>query len=323
MVGTCEEKYVYLEDLKPWVEIPSSWVQSQGPLLAIRPPAGISVAELAEKMNEGLSSGKIENRDKLRVYLKEDLPERSPSSSSDPSTNLWPKAGGGGGLGLELGKDDPFDAANIWETAANQGFPAAVYFWAGGEVRKGSWKCRGDSFCPKYNKSVPFEERVDAVLSYFDLPREEVPVFTALYFSDPDAQGHVFGPDHPEITRAVVHLDRVLGRLIEGLEERGIFEEVSIILVGDHGMVGTCEEKYVYLEDLKPWVEIPSSWVQSQGPLLAIRPPAGISVAELAEKMNEGLSSGKIENRDKLRVYLKEDLPERSPSSSSDPSYGS
>lgn len=159
---------------------------------------------------------------------------------------------------------------------------------------------------------------MDTVLSYFDLPREEVPVFTALYFSDPDAQGHVFGPDHPEITRAVVHLDRVLGRLIEGLEKRGIFEEVSIILVGDHGMVGVCEEKYVYLEDLKPWVEIPSGWVQLQGPLLAIRPPAGISATALVEKMNEGLSSGEIKNGDKLRVYLKEDLPERLHYSASD-----
>lgn len=143
-------------------------------------------------------------------------------------------------------------------------------------------------------------------------------MFTAVYFSDPDSQGHIFGPDHSEITKAVAHLDGIIGRLIDGLEKRGIFEEVTIMLVGDHGMVGVCEERFVFLEDLRPWIDIPSSWVQSQGPLLAIRPPASVSAADVVGKMKEGLSSGKVENGDKLRVYLKEELPERLHYSESD-----
>ena len=51
------------------------------------------------------------------------------------------------------------------------------------------------------------------------------------------------GPDDPSITDAVVHIDEMLGRLIAGLEARGMFEDVNIILVGDHGMVGTCDRK--------------------------------------------------------------------------------
>lgn len=197
------------------------------------------------------------------------------------------------------------------------GLNAAAYFWAGSEVIKGNWTCPLQ-FCPKYNGSVPFEQRVDTVLSYFDLPASEIPSFIALYFEDPDRQGHKVGPDHPQITSAVAHMDRVLGRLITGLEERGIFEGVNLILVGDHGMVGTCDKKLVFLEDLSPWIQIPTSWIHSLSPLLAIRPTEDVSPDEVVAKMNEGLSSGKVPNGEYMRMFVKEELPKRLHYSESD-----
>ncbi|KAJ9688168.1 hypothetical protein PVL29_014076 [Vitis rotundifolia] len=158
---------------------------------------------------------------------------------------------------------------------------------------------------------VPFEERVDTVLGYFDLPSSEIPIFMTLYFEDPDHQGHQVGPDDPEITDAVARIDRMIGRLIQGLEKRGVFDDVTIIMVGDHGMVGTCDKKLIFLEDLAPWIEIPGDWVQSHTPLLAIRPPPGVSPSDVVAKMNEGLKSGKVDNGKNLRVFLKEELPSR------------
>ncbi|KAK9213886.1 hypothetical protein WN944_005871 [Citrus x changshan-huyou] len=198
----------------------------------------------------------------------------------------------------------------LWETVANQGLKAAAYFWAGSEVRKGSWDCP-KGYCMKYNSSVPFEERVDTVLSYFDLPSDEIPAFTALYFEDPDSHGHVVGPDDVAITKAVARIDSMIGRLIDGLEKRGVFEDVTVILLGDHGMVGTCEDKVIFLDDLAPWVEIPADWVHSYFPLLAIWPPAGHNLTEIVQRMNQGLDSGKVEKGKSLRVYLKEELPAR------------
>uniref|UniRef100_A0A803MDF0 Uncharacterized protein n=2 Tax=Chenopodium quinoa TaxID=63459 RepID=A0A803MDF0_CHEQI len=198
----------------------------------------------------------------------------------------------------------------LWETVAKRGEKAATYFWPGSEVTKGDWNCP-DYYCEHYNGSVPFEDRVDKIISYFDLPSEEIPVFMTLYFEDPDHQGHQVGPDDPEITRAVVRIDEMIGRLIKGLEERGVFEDVNVIMVGDHGMVGTCDRKLIFLDDLAPWVEIKLDWVQSYTPLLAISPPPEFSAKEIVAKMNEGLQSGKVENGKNLRVFLKEDLPSR------------
>ncbi|XP_043722556.1 ectonucleotide pyrophosphatase/phosphodiesterase family member 3-like isoform X2 [Telopea speciosissima] len=198
----------------------------------------------------------------------------------------------------------------LWETVVNHGLKAATYFWPGSEVHKGSWNCP-TNLCQFYNGSVPFDERVDTVLNYFDLPSSEIPVFMTLYFEDPDHQGHQVGADDPEITEAVARIDRMIGRVIDGLEKRGVFEDVTIIMVGDHGMVGTCDKKLIYLHDLTPWIDIPKDWVQSYTPLLAIRPPAGVSPSDVVGKMMDGLSSGKVENGKNLKIFLKEDLPDR------------
>ncbi|CAI0628324.1 unnamed protein product [Linum tenue] len=198
----------------------------------------------------------------------------------------------------------------LWETLANHGLKASTYFWPGSEVIKGSWDCP-KGFCMPYNESVPFEDRVDTVLSYFDLPSNEIPEFMTLYFEDPDHQGHLVGPDDPQITEAVTHIDGLIGRLISGLEKRGIFEDVTIIMVGDHGMVGTCDKKLIFLDDLAKWIKIPAEWVPYYTPVPSIRPPAGVNLSEVVAKMNEGLQSGKVKNGKNLKMYLKEDLPSR------------
>ncbi|KAE8658179.1 hypothetical protein F3Y22_tig00116974pilonHSYRG00100 [Hibiscus syriacus] len=198
----------------------------------------------------------------------------------------------------------------LWETVVNHGLKAATYFWPGSEVKKGSWDCP-KKFCMFYNGSVPFEDRVDTVLSYFDLPSSEIPVFMTLYFEDPDHQGHDVGPDDPQITEAVSRIDSLIGRLIDGLEKRGVFEDATIIMVGDHGMVGTCDKKLIFLDDLAPWIKIPADWVQYYTPMLAIHPPPGHAPSDVVAKMNEGLESGKVENGKYLKVYLKEELPSR------------
>ncbi|KAK1354884.1 Ectonucleotide pyrophosphatase/phosphodiesterase family member 3 [Heracleum sosnowskyi] len=203
----------------------------------------------------------------------------------------------------------------LWETVVKQGFNASSYFWPGSEVKKPFWSCP-KKFCPPYDSTVKFEDRVDTILSYFDLPADEIPALMTLYFEDPDYHGHRVGPDHPLITADVARIDAMVGRLIAGLEEKNIFEEVNVILVGDHGMVGTCDQRSIYLKELAPWIEIPRDWIQRYTPMLTIRPPADESPADIVAKMNEGLQStytGKY-----LKVYLKDKLPSRLHYSKSD-----
>ncbi|KAG0622142.1 hypothetical protein M758_3G074900 [Ceratodon purpureus] len=205
----------------------------------------------------------------------------------------------------------------IWETVVKSGLSAATYFWPGSEVLKGPWKCP-EEFCAHYNGSVPFESRVDSVLGFVDLPAEVRPRLITLYFEEPDEEGHVYGPDAPQITEQVVRVDAMIGKLMDGLEERGVLEDVTIIMVGDHGMVGNCPDKVIYLEDLEPWIKVPADWVDSYYPVFSIRPSPGVDVGSVFRNITEGLASGKVKNAEFVKMYLKEDLPARLHFSGSD-----
>ncbi|KAL3691182.1 hypothetical protein R1sor_004833 [Riccia sorocarpa] len=198
----------------------------------------------------------------------------------------------------------------IWVTATKNGLRAATYFWPGSEVLHGPWTC-DPKFCHKYNGSVPYEDRVDTVLSYFDLPSGEIPSFISLYFESPDHEGHENGPDSPQVAAAIAKIDSLIGRLILGLEKRGVFEDVTVILVSDHGMAPNCDSKMIYLEDLGLGSDLNMSWLDDAGALLAIRPPPEVDAKALHEKMAAALSSGKVQNSQFLKLYLKEDLPKR------------
>lgn len=103
-----------------------------------------------------------------------------------------------------------------------------------------------------------------------------------------------------------------------GLKASTYFWPGSEVNKGDHGMVGTCDKKLIFLDDLAPWIEIPESWVITHTPVLTIRPSSGNVPSDVVAKMNEGLSSGKVVNGENLRMYLKEDLPSRLHYASSD-----
>lgn len=194
----------------------------------------------------------------------------------------------------------------LWETVVKNDLKAAAYFWPGSEVNRPKWSCPSD-FCFHYDSSVkvPFEERVDTILKYFDHECTEIPAFMALYLEDPDAQGHLVGPDDHEISEAVGRIDSAIGRLIKGLEQRKIFDKVHIILVGDHGMAGTCDKKLIFYEDLG----IQKNWVESYSALLAVRPDDEHSPEDVLKAIKEKLK--KANNGDRLKVFLKKDLPAR------------
>lgn len=134
----------------------------------------------------------------------------------------------------------------IWVTAEKQGQRAACFFFPGTEaeiqgVRPTFWKT--------YDGNIPFEDRVDQILAWLDLPLAERPTFYTLYFDEPDHAGHEFGPDAPETAQAVARVDAMIGRLVAGLKMRGIFKEINLILVSDHGMTPVNPENIVLLDD--------------------------------------------------------------------------
>jgi len=164
-----------------------------------------------------------------------------------------------------------YDGEPIWNTVERAGKVAATYFWPGSEAQIGG--IRPTHWKP-YAGETPHEERIDQVLAWLDLPAEQRPDFLTLYFSAVDSAGHAHGPGHPRVIGAMEDVDRALGRLIAGLEERDLFGQMHILVTSDHGMQQIDLDRYVLLDEfldlgrvnVSDWGPAAQIWTTQGGP---------------------------------------------------------
>ena len=184
----------------------------------------------------------------------------------------------------------------LWVTAEKQGQKSGIFFWVGSEakiagVRPAHWR--------RYDQKVPNPDRVAQVLAWLDLPIATRPRFLAIYFSDADHYGHRCGPDSPEVVKAIQELDGILGMLLQGLETRGIFEKVNIILVADHGMSATSMARVIYLRD---YIDLSTVQIIDGSPAVTLRP---------LQNNEEEIYGALVNAHPDMHVYRKDTMPAR------------
>jgi len=139
------------------------------------------------------------------------------------------------------------EATPLWVSVQRQGGHAATMFWPGSEAQIHG--VRPDHWHPFDAKITP-EARVDQVLQWLDLPRTQRPRFITLYFDQVDHQAHGHRPDSNEVDAALRQVDAALGRLIEGLKQRGLFDTANLVIVSDHGMAAVPPGHAIHLDGL-------------------------------------------------------------------------
>jgi len=168
--------------------------------------------------------------------------------------------------------DDPHWWAGgvpLWISVERQGKHAATMFWPGSDVDIHG--VRPEHWLPFDGKMTP-DARVDQALQWLDLPAGQRPDFLTLYFEQVDHAGHSYGPDSPQVDAALRKIDAALGRLIDGLKQRGIFGNANIVVVSDHGMTATSEDRLVVLDKL---VDMHGVNVVTAGVVAGLAPKAG------------------------------------------------
>ncbi|XP_068688913.1 ectonucleotide pyrophosphatase/phosphodiesterase family member 5-like [Montipora foliosa] len=188
----------------------------------------------------------------------------------------------------------------IWITNQKAWKKSAVVFWPGSEVQiEGNYP----THYRKYNKSLPFEKRVDFVISMLNL--DDPPSFLAAYFHEPDHAGHLFGPDSPEVENVIRRMDNVTGYLLENLRNLGLWNQVNLIITSDHGMSSINNSQVIVLEKY-----LPSSWYTL---VLSPRRPQHVFDTFFHIIPKEGMLNQvyqKLKGIPHLNTYLKDDIPE-------------
>lgn len=160
----------------------------------------------------------------------------------------------------------------IWVTAEKQGRTAATYFWPGSEapvqgVRPTEWF--------KYDGSVPGTTRVDQALQWLDRPADTRPDLITLYFSRVDTKGHYHGPRSDSVATALREVDGFIQRLLDGLDARGLTDEVNLMVTSDHGMSPTSRDRTIVLDD---YINLDDVRLTARNPVAMMEPRSGVSV---------------------------------------------
>ncbi|QCQ99198.1 ectonucleotide pyrophosphatase/phosphodiesterase [Brevundimonas sp. SGAir0440] len=135
----------------------------------------------------------------------------------------------------------------IWVTAEKAGVRTGTMFWPGSEVEIHG--VRPSQWAP-FDQGMPGDARVDHLLSWLDLPMDQRPKLETLYFDIVDTAGHRNGPDAPETRAAAASVDASIGRLIEGLKAKGLYDRTMLVVMSDHGMAATSPDRVVWIDDI-------------------------------------------------------------------------
>ena len=184
----------------------------------------------------------------------------------------------------------------IWVTAARGGESAAAMFWPGSEAPIHGVLPR---YWTAYDGTYPANARIDRVLEWLDLPGQDRPRFITVYFEDTDRAGHDQGPDSRAVREAIMRADGYIGRLMRGLEQRGLTEKVNVLVLSDHGMAAVDSSRVIVVDD---YVSSDEVEIVDINPTLAIVPKPGKeeSVFRALEKAHP-----------RLKVYRRDATPER------------
>ncbi|KAF3942357.1 hypothetical protein ABW19_dt0209440 [Dactylella cylindrospora] len=189
----------------------------------------------------------------------------------------------------------------IWATAERQGVKAAVHMWPGSEAQPAAYEI---SYLDHFNKSESLSRKVDRIMEWLDKPLDSRPQLISSYFHHVDTAGHKYGPNSTEVNSTITLIDNMLGKLFVDIEARNLTSIVNVVVVSDHGMATTSNDRLIFLDDIidMKQIEFSDGW-----PLYGLRPKAGVNLTDLHEVLSK--EAAKSPNWD---VYLRDvDMPER------------
>jgi len=155
-----------------------------------------------------------------------------------------------------------YSGVPLWSLAEAQGMRTACLFWPGSEAEiaghRPTWYARFDS---KTEATDAVQQaRIDDAAALLKLDDAHRPHFLTIYYSEPDHEGHEYGPDAPETKAAVAKMDGMVEKLKVALDSTKL--PIDLVVISDHGMVKV-EGPWVTLDEFADLANF-----ETAGPLL-------------------------------------------------------
>ncbi|WP_281560001.1 ectonucleotide pyrophosphatase/phosphodiesterase [Thalassomonas sp. RHCl1] len=187
----------------------------------------------------------------------------------------------------------------LWTLAEKNNVRSATFFWPESDASIGGIL---PSYYHGYNKSIPYQERIDGIVDWLKLPPGQRPGFITGYFSLVDDMGHDFGPDSKQVQDAVTMLDGYIGQLKQRIDALPF--KVNLVVVSDHGMVAIDKQSKIdwqALDDFNGYKVVNGS---TQLMLYAGKEISQSKIAEDVKRLT-------AKSMGRYQVYAKETIPAR------------
>jgi len=166
------------------------------------------------------------------------------------------------------------EAEPLWSILDRFGIPSASYHWVGSE---GAWRNgRGPRYWKRFRSSTPEKRKVEQILGWLDLPAEDAPRLITAWFRGADHAGHRHGPGTEAVAKGLREQDAALASLLAGIEARGLWERLTLLLVSDHGMIAVEREVDLFRA------------LRARGVSASVRGAGGFAILELLPAEREG-----------------------------------
>ena len=158
--------------------------------------------------------------------------------------------------------NETFNVRNLSQRSSSRWFDTGGEpIWVTNQVSKHSGRsgCVMWIGCDAYIKGIrptrhiPFDanfdihRRIDTLIGWFN------DVFSInlglLYYREPDATGHKYGPDSVEMKREIRKVDEAVGYLMQKMEKANMLSNTNLIITSDHGFSSTNQSHIINLDD--------------------------------------------------------------------------
>lgn len=126
----------------------------------------------------------------------------------------------------------------LWVLAEQQHMLASSFYWVASEA---DIKGTRPTYYYVYNDKIDINRRIQAVVDWLKLPEAKRPHFITFYLPQADHEGHLHGPESPEVERQVHFIDSAVYQLNQAVKATGL--PVNFVFVSDHGMTRVDNER--------------------------------------------------------------------------------
>ncbi|XP_074530356.1 glycerophosphocholine cholinephosphodiesterase ENPP6 [Halichoeres trimaculatus] len=185
----------------------------------------------------------------------------------------------------------------LWITLQKHNKKVFMYYWPGCEVEILGVR---PSLCEEYVYNPSEKNLTDSIKRALGVLGSGEASMAAIYYEKIDVEGHHFGPDSHQVKAAVKQLDAAMETLNREIRDRGLEQQVNVVMFSDHGMTKlkwmekVIElEKYINMSDITKMLD--------RGPVVSLWPKE-----DTLQQVYSALSQ--VPN---MRVYTRQEIPER------------